>query len=609
MCGIAGLIGRTPECFAQRVGPALIHRGPDDGGHWQHADACLVHRRLAIVDLSPTGHQPMASPCGRWWLVFNGEIYNHAALRAELCAPGPTAAPFTFRGTSDSEVLLAWLIRHGAAGLHRLRGMFAFCLYDQQERTVLLARDPHGIKPLYLWHGPSGELAFASELRALLASGLPSRTLNTTALTAFLASGSVPEPATLVSGIERLPAGCWAHWQAGQLKIQPWRPLPESLVPEATGSWEPAAAATATREALDASVAAHLIADVPVGLFLSGGLDSGALLALAPRGLHTFTIGFAGAAASAGFDESSPAARLAAHFGAEHTPLTLSAEQARAWLPEFLAAQDQPSNDGFNSWCVARLAREQGLKVALSGLGGDELFGGYPSFAAVPRLLRWRRRLGPAAPLLAKLLRRKHSHKAQRLAAVLEAAPGLAMAYSSYRGLFTPREIAVLLRYWGLDSELLVSESNPPSCLHPLDQVAWLEGSRYLRHQLLPDADAMTMAHGLELRVPFVDAQLQQALAVIPAHQRLASGKALLAAAIPELPAWFRQRPKQGFRFPFQLWLDDPNQPLPMELPPVPRGIDLHPWYRRWSLMVLQQWLHSQLQLRLSIGESCITSG
>lgn len=596
MCGIAGLIGRSSESFIERVGPALIHRGPDDGGHWQYGDVCLVHRRLAILDLSPTGHQPMASPCGRWQLVFNGEIYNHAALRAELHASGP----FPFRGSSDTEVLLAWLIRHGAAGLHRLRGMFAFCLYDKQERTALLARDPHGIKPLYFWHGPGGELAFASELRALLASGLPSRQLNTAALAAFLATGSVPEPATLVAGIERLPAGCWAHWCEGQLKIQPWLPLPESLAPQATGAWEPAAAAATTREALEASVAAHLIADVPVGLFLSGGLDSGALLALAPRGLHTFTIGFAGAAASAGYDESSPAARLAAHFGAEHTPLTLSAEQARAWLPEFLAAQDQPSNDGFNSWCVARLAREQGLKVALSGLGGDELFGGYPSFAALPRLLRWRQRLGPAAPLLAKLLRRKRSHKAQRIAALLEAPPGLAAAYSSYRGLFTPREIAALQRHWGLDPEPLAPEQNPPSHLHALDQVAWLEGSRYLRQQLLPDADAMTMAHGLELRVPFVDAQLQQTLAVIPAPQRLASGKALLAAAVPELPAWFSERPKQGFRFPFQLWLDDPSQPLPLELPPVPPGIDLHPWYRRWSLMVLQQWLQTHLNLSLT---------
>lgn len=595
MCGIAGLIGRSTEGFAQRVGPALAHRGPDDGGHWQHGDICLVHRRLAIVDLSPTGHQPMASPCGRWQLVFNGEIYNHAALRAELLAPGPAAEPCSFRGTSDTEVLLAWLIRHGAAGLHRLRGMFAFCLVDRQKRTALLARDPHGIKPLYLWRGPGGELAFASEIRALLASGLPSRQLNTASLTAFLATGSVPEPATLVAGVERLPAGSWAHWQAGQLTIQPWSPLPESLAPQATGTWDPATAAAITREALQASVAAHLIADVPVGLFLSGGLDSGALLALAPRGLHTFTIGFSGAAASAGYDESSPAARLAAHFGAEHTPLTLSADQARAWLPEFLAAQDQPSNDGFNSWCVARLAREQGLKVALSGLGGDELFGGYPSFAAVPRLLRWRERLGPAAPLLARLLRRKRSHKAQRLAALLAALPGLAAAYSCYRGLFSPREIATLLRHWGLDPEPLASDLNPPSHLHALDQVAWLEGSRYLRQQLLPDADAMTMAHGLELRVPFVDAQLQQTLAVIPAAQRLASGKALLAAAVPELPAWFSKRPKQGFRFPFQLWLNGPSEPLPMQMPAVPPGIDLHPWYRRWSLMVLQQWIATHL--------------
>jgi asparagine synthase (glutamine-hydrolysing) len=603
MCGIAGLIGSDPGDFARLVGPELAHRGPDDAGSWQQGDAVLVHRRLAILDISPAGHQPMASPCGRWQLVFNGEIYNHLSLRERLIDRG-----HRFRGHSDTETLLAWLVDRGSDGLSDLRGMFAFALLDTKRRSLLLARDPHGIKPLYLWHGPGGELAFASEVRALLASQRVPRRLDGKALAGFLARGSLPEPLTLVAGIRRLPVGHRALWQEGNLTIEPWGPLPETLwhsegVELPSFQAGPGDALARTRAALEESVNAHLISDVPVGLFLSGGLDSGALLALAPRGLHTFTIGFTGAAARAGFDESSPAARLAEHFGAHHTPLWLEAMQLRTWLPEYLDSLDQPSLDGLNTWCVARLARQQGITVALSGLGGDELFGGYPSFRALPRLLRWRRSLGPAAPLLARALRRTpggRRHRVQRLAAMLEAPPSLAAAHACFRCLFTPREVQALLRHWGLADAagaptLLAAADEPPAWLHQLDQVAGLEGCRYLRNQLLPDSDAMAMAHGLELRLPLVDAVLQRQLAPIPAPQRLAPGKAMLQQAVPELPAWFSSRPKQGFRFPFQLWLDDPLRPLPLPVPSTPAGLDLGPWYRRWSLVVLRSWVASNM--------------
>jgi len=250
MCGIAGLLGGPPADFAQRLAPALRHRGPDAAGQWQDDRTCLVHQRLAVVDLSSAGRQPLASPCGRWLLVFNGEIYNHNELRAELLRDNGSGPPVRFRGSGDSEVLLAWLLRHGAAGLPQLRGMYAFCLYDRRERTALLARDPHGIKPLYLWRGPGGVLAFASELRALLASGRPGRQLNPSALAAFLAWGSVPEPTALVAGIERLPAGHLALWQQGRLSLSPWGPLPESLTAAATGVWDPRVAADRARQAL-----------------------------------------------------------------------------------------------------------------------------------------------------------------------------------------------------------------------------------------------------------------------------------------------------------------------------------------------------------------------
>jgi asparagine synthase (glutamine-hydrolysing) len=605
MCGIAGLLGRPPGDFTERVAPRLAHRGPDDAGRWQDDDACLVHRRLAILDLSPLGHQPMASGCGRWQLVFNGEIYNHAALRHQLEAEGQR-----FVGTGDTEVLLAWLIRRGSAGLRDLRGMFAFCLFDTQERSALLARDPHGIKPLYLCTGPGGDLAFSSELRALLAAAPVPPQLDRDALREYLATGSVAEPATLVSGMRRLPCGHMATWRQGSLTIRPWGPLPEDLAPPQSDPMAPAEAVALTRRALQDSVAAHMVSDVPVGLFLSAGLDSASLLALAPRGLHTFTIGFAEAGASS-FDESEPAARIAAHFGAHHTPLRLSADQARQWLPSFLASMDQPSIDGYNTWCVSRLAREQGLKVALSGLGGDELFGGYPSFRMVPKLRRWRQRAGQAGPWLARSLRRTPPGRRarwQRIAALLEQPASLGRAYGCFRGLFSPREANRLMEHWGLapsaNAAAAASDAGPgpypeDTDLEGPDGVAWLEGTRYLRNQLLPDSDVMAMAAGLELRLPLVDAQLQRQLAPIPADLRLASGKQLLAHSVPELPAWFLNRPKQGFRFPFQLWLDDPGSPLSLQLPPTPPGLDLQPWYRRWSLMVLQAWLQTHLGIHL----------
>jgi asparagine synthase (glutamine-hydrolysing) len=610
MCGIAGLLGAPPGPFAQRVGPAIAHRGPDDAGSWEDPLTCLVQSRLAILDLSASGHQPMASPCGRWQIVFNGEIYNHASLRARLEAEGQR-----FQGSGDTEVLLRWIASRGRGGLADLRGMFAFCLFDRQEGTALLARDPHGIKPLYFWRGASGELAFASELRALLVSGRIRRQPDPEAIAAYLASGSVPEPLTLVAGVQRLQAGHWLHWQAGAIKSAAWMPLPETLIqdPERRREGHPTvisdrqAAVDLTRSALRDSVAAHMVSDVPVGLFLSAGLDSAALLALAPPGLHTFTIGFDDPGAE-GFDESEPAARIAALFGAEHTALTLHAEQARAWLPQFLASQDQPSIDGFNTWCVSRLARERGLKVALSGLGGDELFGGYPSFRTVPRLFRWRRRLGPFGPLTAKILRRSpwgSRQKGQRLATFLASPASLQAAHRCLRGQFTPSEVVALLRHWGLPAPdpvrlaLVGAADEPPIQLNQADGVAWLEGCRYLRNQLLPDSDVMSMASALELRLPFVDATLQRQLSPIIPSLRLAPGKALLQASVPELPEWFKNRPKQGFRFPFQLWLDDPASPLNLQVPSTPAGLDLRPWYRRWNLMVLETWLRDHLAIDL----------
>ena len=602
MCGIAGQIQTAPlqsnsstHQLAGQLAAALQHRGPDDAGHWHETAATgpaalLLHQRLAIQDLSAAGHQPMHSDCGRYVLVFNGEIYNQHVLRRELEAQG-----HSFRSSSDTEVLLALLARQGRAALQRLRGMYAFCLWDRQERTALLARDPYGIKPVYLWQSQTGDLLFASELRALLATGLVERRLNVTALAAFLGAGSVPEPLSLVAGVESLPPGHCAVWREGTLTLERfWEPPfahPESINPEV--------AIERCRQALERSVQAHLLSDVPLGLFLSGGLDSAAVLALAPRGLTTLTIGFP----QASHDESARAAALASQFGAHHISLQLDVHKAAELLPGFLAAIDQPTVDGFNTYCVSALARQQGLKVVLSGLGGDELFGGYPSFSRIPRLLRWHRRLGPLRLPLAQLLAQRRSHRSQRLAAFLAGPATAATAHRCQRGLFAPREVRQLLRHWQLEPVDPVEEASTAAFPSLVDEIAWLESSRYMGQQLLRDSDVFSMAHGLELRLPLVDAQLLAELAPIPAAQRLASGKQLLQQAVTEILERLPLEAKRGFAFPFQNWFEQPDSPMrpgaALPMPSTPNGIDLSPWARRWSLLVLRHWLHTHLDLEL----------
>lgn len=612
LCGIAGHLGAAPlvdplnDAALQALAAALDHRGPDGRGLWVDPSLPaiqLLHSRLAIQDLSGAAQQPMRSGCGRYWLVFNGEIYNQLELRHQLERQG-----HRFRSSGDTEVLLQILIRYGLAALQRLQGMYAFCLWDRGERQALLARDPLGIKPLYLWRGPAGRLLFASELRALLATGLIPRRLHRPALRAFLASGSLPEPLTLVEGVESLPPGHLALWREGRCRIQAhWQPCYSGgPIPP------PRQAAAETRLALQRSVRSHQISDVPLGLFLSGGLDSASLLALIGSGITTLTLGFR----ESRFDESARAAALACHFGARHLPLQLEPSQAAALLPSFLAAIDQPTIDGFNVFCVSHLARQQGLRVVLSGLGGDELFGGYPSFQRLPQLLCWHRVLGPGRRAVAQRLARRGGHAAQRLAAFLEGPGSAASAHTCLRGLWAPREVAQLLRLWDLeDGENPGAEPDgagadglvldPPVCPTLADEIAWLETRHYMQPQLLRDSDVFAMAHGLELRLPFVDTALIRTVTALPAGSRLAPGKALLRRAVPELDKALPRAPKQGFALPYGSWLEQPCSPLrpgssALPLPVVPPQLDLRPWARRWGLLVLRDWLQRHLHLELA---------
>lgn len=590
MCGIAGLFGDGSRCELESLVATLRHRGPDGDGFWRDTEnrAALVHTRLAIIDLSPAGAQPMGhegtrdgAPKGaatggvtpRYWIVFNGEIYNFRELQADLESRGET-----FYGHSDTEILLRLLIREGKAAIPKLAGMFAFAFFDRDAGRALLARDAFGIKPLYYTELGQG-LAFASEVRALSAL-IPRNSSPAEVVRDTLLWGSVPEPATHVQGVLHVPAGCTLEWDGASAVIERWHRL-------AFGPSNPSVAAvTLTRAALLESVQRHLVSDVPVGVFLSGGVDSAAILALAREALgvdadlRTFSIGFDDPA----YDESSIARRTAEHFGSRHTEWRMTADEGRAEIGGYLAAMDQPTTDGFNTWCVSKLARREGIKVVLSGLGGDELFAGYASFRQVPRFLRLHRLLGPLRPFTAAALDTAPAgSRWRRLAAFLRRPATALSAFHAQRGIFTEAEARTLSR--------AISGSDPGSASwdleglpqDPADTVSFLELARYMRNQLLRDSDIFSMAHGLELRVPFVDARLFDALTVIPASTRLRPGKQLLLDAVPEIPAWVRAQPKRGFRFPFQEWMQGEFGAV-LSAADEKTVIPLRTWYRRWAL-------------------------
>lgn len=588
MCGIAGVINsklsrHELEKVLRGLERDLHHRGPDDGGFHVSADgkAGLVNRRLAILDLSPAGHQPMHSADGRYTIVFNGEIYNYGALRAELLVDG---YPLVSEG--DTEVILALYQTEGAKCVERLEGMFAFAIWDDSEKSCFLARGPLGIKSLY-YQIRDGVLLFASEIRALLGTGLVSRELSPEGIYGYLTTGSVPEPETLLRDVKMLPAGHSLTWRNGAALVGKFWDV-QFGAQEMTYE----KARERTRAALEESVARHLVSDVPVGVFLSGGIDSTVLAALASRKvtepLRTFSISFDDKT----FNEGDVAARTAAHFKTRHTDWRLDQGTARDLLQEFVDRSDQPSIDGFNTFCVSKMAHDHGLKVVLSGLGGDEVFGGYQSFQRVPQLLKASRRLGVLGPVrqgAGSLLHRSRSPRARRMGSFLGKTASMENAYACMRGVFTDEEARRLLPMFGINDDRIANGTRPiPSQPTLEDEVSYLELSRYMRNQLLRDSDVMSMAWSLELRVPFADRRLIEALASIPAGWRLARGKQLLLDAVPEIPASVRDRPKQGFTFPFEDWVTTQWQDVfgrIEESSPVPLGN----WYRTWSLFALEK--------------------
>lgn len=616
MCGIAGCLALGADTRAdaeavERLRDAQAHRGPDDSGLWVAPDqwAALGHRRLSIVDLSAAGHQPMGTTDGRLWVTFNGEIYNHQQLRAELELLGAE-----FESNCDTELLLHGWRAFGPALLDKLNGMFAFVLVDSIKGEAFLARDPLGIKPLYTAE-VGGKLYFSSEIQPLRQE-LGLNEPDPEGVASFLQWGSIAAPRTLYAGIHALPAATWMRVRRGRVEgPTPYWSLEQELL-----SSEPMQLGDAqewARSALTQSVQRHSQADVEVGAFLSGGVDSAALVGLLSEShsgpVRTITLGFD----DPRLDESDLAQQAAELYGSSHQSIPIRIAAMREGLQEAVQALDQPTIDGINVYFVSKAAAAAGLKVVVSGIGGDELFGGYKSFDRVPRIRGIHQALNrvPALTSLARpgaaLLRSMpENRRTEKFAMALESGHSSAGAYYAEKGLFSPgRTRKLLAPEWAQ----AVAATDPARELQSRididsvpdeERVSLMELRQYLEVQLLRDADAASMRHSIELRTPLVDRELLKALFRLSAAERRAGPvkKLLREAPKPPVPDALWKRRKQGFTMPIEGWLREgslsaqlPDHPLlrQSEMQRVAKDFRrgrIH-WSRLWALHSLGSFL------------------
>jgi len=650
VCGICGVAfasrSTDAESRVRAMTAAMRHRGPDEEGFLtgeaRAPGLALGMRRLSIIDLAG-GHQPIWNETKDVAVICNGELYNYRELRERLSLCG-----HRFTTQSDTEVLVHAWEEWGEDALTELRGMFAFALLDLRERyatapILFLARDPLGIKPLYYTQTRDG-FAFASEVRALLASGAVPKLLSQDAVTAYLLFGSVSEPVTLVEGVFSLPPGHRMLLHVPERRRTPrarpwWDPTVSPAAREPRKPRDLASAAKTLRPLLEDAVRAHLIADVPVGLFLSSGLDSGAIAGLAAQargGIESFTLTFPGTA----FDEAELARVAAKRLKTKHTEVALGGDAVVSRMDEALAALDQPSMDGINTYFVSWAARQAGLKVALSGLGGDELFAGYPTFADTPHFARLIRSAWfvPApvrrlmAPFVGVVAGRQGSPDAGRKAAAAWMYPdALPHAYFFMRTLFPPGQLERIVEPRFRPSTVnadgvtldptwlgwLERTAGEARKLEPFAGVSWLEMRTYMASTLLRDTDAVSMARSLEVRVPLLDTPLVEYMGSLPdaARRRPGAQKALLAEALGDLvPQEILAQRKRTFTLPWEEWLRGPlrgRMEASFADPAPPLAAYVRPgglrsvwteflagktsWSRPWSLHVLNDWCRRHL--------------
>lgn len=625
MCGIAGIFGPgrldLHEHAVGRMNDAMAHRGPDAQGIWRGPDIVLGHRRLSIIDPNEGSHQPFHDGDGRYTIVFNGEIYNYRELRRELEATSGLGHGRGFRTASDTEVLLRAYEAWGASCLDRLEGMFAFAIWDRDRNELFLARDRMGIKPLYLYRS-GGTCIFASELRALLASGMVPRRLDADAVVDFLRYQTVHGPNTMIKDIRMLRPGYWMKFTAGEVVEHRWYdPTQAAIRQRSMRSLEEVRGEV--RQRLARAVEKRMVADVPFGAFLSGGIDSSAIVGLmaevSSAPVHTFSIGFD----EERFSEERFAGLVARKFRTEHTPIRLGPMDMLRELPHALAAMDHPSADGPNTYVVSKVTKQAGISMALSGLGGDEVFAGYPVFTRTLSLRRhqWITRTPPALRMwLARAINAaRPGTTSVKLGELLRAGSfSVEETYPISRLVRSDAEIMALIRTSHLPANAVTVEMEQRisrdrgSELPLLSQVSLGELGTYLPDVLLRDTDQMSMAHALEVRVPFLDHDLVEFVLSVEDDLKFPhTPKELLVRSLGDLlPPEIVHRPKMGFVLPWELWMRAELRDLCEERLTYLGGMSMFrsdavarlwerflaadrrvSWSRLWSLVVLADWL------------------
>ncbi len=627
MCGIAGILDFKNALKntqpLEKMLFALKQRGPDDSGietvHLSNGGGFYMgHQRLSIIDLSSAGHQPMRNSKNNLWVTANGEIYNYRALKKEL------SSSFEFRSESDTEILLAAYEKWNEACLEKLKGMFAFCIYDLQENSLFLARDPLGIKPIYYYLNQDFFI-FSSELRAVLASGLVNRELNYTGIFQFLGFGRTKFPHTIIKEVYEIPPGNYLrlnlhnntqnfvnYWNLADFSNQ--RPVSPSTV----------------YNTLKTSIDRRLVSDVPVGIFLSGGIDSSAIAKIASdittESLATVSMSFQ----ESKFDESSFSNLVAQQLKTNHKNYILKESDFLQGLDAALHSLDQPTIDGINTYFLSKCAHEMGLKVILSGIGGDELFAGYPSFYFLPRFLRFQKLLKLFPHKLKSVMSQfagmslLNNVKIEKMRSLLFEDISPSGSYHLFRSLFFGQTLMSLFK----DQDLISNELNEvlnnyqnheiqQKKWHIVDRISYLELTQYTIPMLLKDTDVMSMAHGLEVRVPFLDPDLVHLLFSIPGPYKISGKlpKALLLKALGySLPQEIVNRKKMGFTLPFAYWMKNQLKPeIESVLFSNIESLDsiLNPtviqniwsdflkgkteWSRPWSLYVLKKWVNNHI--------------
>lgn len=620
MCGIAGIAtgsaGAQLSVAAGKMAVALAHRGPDSSGVEDLGQCALASTRLAIVDLSERGRQPMCNEDGTVWIAYNGECYNVDEHRKNLLRRG-----HVFRSLTDTEVILHLYEELGDRCVNELRGMFAFAIWDARSRRLLLARDRLGIKPLYYFGLPDG-IVFASEIKALLASELVPSRLNAAGIRAFLQLGHIPPPWTAIAGVEPLPPGYIATWQNGSFHTSAYWTLPQSNGNAAPKS-QPEAA-EALRAILIESAKVQLMSDVPIALFLSGGLDSAALGALTRSAgadrLKALTIAFE----EKSFDETGASAETANLLDIPHDVIPMPAEKMLASLDHAIRAMDQPTVDGLNSYWIARAAADAGFKVALSGQGGDELFGGYQSVAWFERFFNAASAFHYLPGSLGRALfdRQGLPFRWRKLSYLVGADDPLVAAQVAVRSLFLESDLKNLLnrrlasRNGHSEAAELIAEWAKQTIHQDLrERIAYLDFPLHLESRLLRDSDLMSMAHSLEVRPVLLDHKVVEFVLQLPVslrpRKKLLFLEAIRTCMPPALYSQLLNRPKRTFSFPFERWIGGPLRPAidevfrpgrlaassVLEPRPVhnlwqrflnnPQSVG---WSRLWSVFVLARW-------------------